>query len=305
VGQFADGETLLAVEGKGAGGLTKGLTQALEYKEGFHLSFLAASTSAIGSSVERFARREGLGLIAVSDDVRVLHYPLPRQPWKAQWQSIRSQLDVAGEVMGHNTFHYNLPTHYLVWAIALRRGHWHTPAELKDSITAYSMPKNWKPALPGAQKLGIVRIDGKEARLTTTGEAVQDILDTTVEEWTDVHAAAVLRLLLMRSPMTRLVVAGLRKRHDGRAPLSQLAHACSTLDYGRAMVLFFIPERLEPITDNRGRIEWDRLRPEHYRPTTSYQYKSILKHAGIIEDTGLGGSGVAPEDDVWVLRDAR
>ena len=72
----------------------------------------------------------------------------------------------------------------------------------------------------------------------------------------------------------------------------------------RAMVLFFIPERLEPITDNRGRIQWDRLRAEHYGPTTSYQYKSILKHAGIIEDTGLGGSGVAPEDDVWALREA-
>ena len=113
-GQFADGETLLAIAGKDAGGLTKGLTQALQYKEGFHLSFIAASTAAIGLSVERFARREGLGLMGVSDDVRVLHYPLPRQPWKAQWQSIRSQLDVAGEVMGHNTFHYNLPTHYLI-----------------------------------------------------------------------------------------------------------------------------------------------------------------------------------------------
>ena len=171
------------------------------------------------------------------------------------------------------------------------------------------MPKNWQPALRGAQKLGIARMNGKEARLTTAGEAVQDILDTTVEEWADVHAAAkrapladhtpqaaaVLRILLMRSPMARLVVAGLRKHHDGRASLSQLAHACSTLDYGHAMVLFFIPERLEPITNNRGRIEWDRLQAEHYRPTTSYQYKSILKHAGVIEDTGLGGSSVGPK----------
>ena len=159
-------------------------------------------------------------------------------------------------------------------------------------------------------------MNGKEARLTTTGEAVQDILDTTVEEWADVHAAAkraplvghtsqaaaVLRLLLMRSPMTRLVVAGLRKHRGRRVSLSQLAQTCSALDYGRAMVLFFIPERLEPITNSRGRIQWDRLRAEHYRPTTSYQYKSILKHAGIIEDTGLGGSGVTPEDDLWGLR---
>jgi hypothetical protein len=35
--------------------------------------------------------------------------------------------------------------------------------------------------------------------------------------------------------------------------------------------------------------------------------KSILKHAGILKDTGLGGSSVNnydPSEDVWALRDA-
>ena len=51
--------------------------------------------------------------------------------------------------------------------VKIRHGYWHSPSELKDSSTGYSMPKNWKPALGGAQKLGITRINAKEVRLTT------------------------------------------------------------------------------------------------------------------------------------------
>ena len=315
VGQFADGETLLAVEGKGDRGLTKGLAQAQQYQEAFHLSFLAADAAAIGSSVERFARRQNLGLLGVSDEVRVLHAPRPRQPWKRPWQSIRSQMALAGEVAGHNTFLYNLPTHYLVWPVALQPGQRYTASQLRSRVVDYPMPQKWTAALRGAQKLGLVRKDGEEAYLTTTGEAVRAILDTSVGDWAAVHGAAkraplaqcapraagVLRLLLMRSPMTQLLVEALRGIIGGRATLDQLAQKCSELDHGRAIVLFFIPERLDPLTDSRGRIVWNRVSGDAYRPTTSFQYKSMLKHAGIIQDTGLGGSNVAPEDDVWVL----
>jgi len=88
VGQFADGETLLAVEGKGAGGLTKGLTQALQYKEGFHLSFLAASTAAIGLSVERFARR----------DRRLLHQRLYLETLEQESVELAVCVDTSGSI---------------------------------------------------------------------------------------------------------------------------------------------------------------------------------------------------------------
>jgi hypothetical protein len=64
--------------------------------------------------------------------------------------------------------------------------------------------------------------------------------------------------------------------------------------------------RSAEILNDRGRVQWDRVEPIHYRSTSFYQMKSILKHAGILKDTGLGGSSVKeydPGEDLWVLRD--
>lgn len=315
VGQLDDGETLLAVEAKGGSGLTRGFAQAQQYQEGFYLSILAADASAIGTSVERLARRQHIGLIGVKDETQVIYWPLPHQPWQDPARSIRRQMEAAGQVVSHNTFLYNLPTHYLAWVVALDPGDWYDHDELSSSVEAYPMPKDWIGAVRGAQKLGLVEKDGNRARLTTTGEAVQDILDTSLEEWASVHqktkstplvdheprAAAALRLLVMQDSMARLIVRGLERCADQRASFDELARVCSQLDYDRSSVIFFVPERIEDITDRQGRIRWGQVQGEHFRSTTSYQFKSILKHAGVIEDTGLGGSK-PPQDDVWVLR---
>lgn len=315
VAQLDDGETLLAIEAKGTSGLTRGLAQAQQYQEGFHLSVLASDATAMGSSVERFARRQNVGLLAVQDTVRIVHWPLPKQPWRDPARSIRRQMEAAGQVSSHNTFLYNLPTHYLVWAIVLSPGEWYERGELEPKIKEYPMPKDWIGAVRGARKLGIIKEDGTRVRLTATGEAVQDILDTSVEAWSDVHrrskrkplvdheprAAATLRLLIMQDSMARLIVKGLRQFSNQRTSFDELARVCSRLDYDRSSVLFFVPEIIEDVTDRRGKIKWERVEAKHFRSTTSYQYKSVLKHAGVVEDTGLGG-GKDPREDIWALR---
>lgn len=314
VGQLNDGETLLAVEAKEEN-VTKGLAQAQHYQEGFHLSFLAADRTALGRSTLRLARRQRIGLIGVKEDIEIVHWPLPRQPWRDPARSIRRQMEAAGEAIGHRTFLYNLPTHYLAWVVALAPNTWYDEESLPERVGAYPMPKDWKGAVRGARQLGLLETDGDRARLTPTGASVKEILDTPLDTWAEVHqrakraplvdheprAAAALRLLVMRDLMARLIVEGLKRFSDRRATFDQLARACSKLDYDRSTVLFFIPERIEEVMDRQGQIQWDEVKAKHYRPTTSYQYKSILKHAGIIEDTGLGGS-TPPEEDVWVLR---
>jgi hypothetical protein len=105
--------------------------------------------------------------------------------------------------------------------------------------------------------------------------------------------------------MVRLVVRGL-KEIEGSAPMPQLVRACDSIDHDRTPTLFFHPKRSAEILGEGGRVQWDRVEPIHYRSTTFYQMKSILKHAGILEDTGLGGSSVNnydPSEDVWALRD--
>ena len=319
VGQLNDGETLLAVEAKGNGDITRGLAQAQQYQEGFHLSLLASNASAIGSSVERFARRESIGLLAVTGEVQVIYWPRPRQPWRDPARSIRRQMEAVGQVSGPNTFQYNLPTHYFAWTVALSPGAWYERDELSDQVEAYPMPKDWLGALRGARKLGLVDEGGGSVRLTTTGKAVKDILDTSLEAWAAVHqkskrtplvdheprAAAVLRLLVMQDPMARLLEAGLKQTSGQRASFDELARTCDQLDHARAPVLFFVPERIERITDKRGHIQWGQVEGHHFRSRTFYQHKSILKHAGVIADTGLGSATAKdydPKEDIWALR---
>ena len=320
VGQLDDGESILAVEAKGTGDLLKGETQAETYQDGFQYSFLAAPTERIGPSTESRLRDKNIGLLAVSEDVRPLVWPRARQPWRDPYQSIRRQLDTGVRAQEWSTFTYNLPTHYLAWTLALESGPLYNTAKLPGLIDAYdAMPKRWKGALRGAETLGLVRIRGNGVRLTPTGGAVGDILDTSLPKWDDVHrkaihstvadvmprAGAALRIVLLQEPMVRLVVRGLKETKD-TATMPQLIRACDALDHDRAPTLFFHPKRSAEILDDRGRVQWDRVEPIHYRSTTFYQMKSILKHAGVLKDNGLGGSSVKeydPDEDLWALRE--
>ena len=323
VGRLDDGESLLAVEAKGTGDMLKGAAQAEMYQDGVQYSFLAAPAGRISEPTVERLREKNVGLLAASSNqetVQPLIWPRARQPWRDAYQSVRRQLDTGVWAQEWSTFTYNLPTHYLAWAIALEPGPLYNTAKLPTLIEPYeAMPKRWKGALRGAETLGLLRIQGNGVRITPTGAAVGDILDTSLDEWSDVHpkaihstlagvmprAGAALRILLLQEPMVRLVVRGL-KEIEGSAPMPQLVRACDSIDHDRTPTLFFHPKRSAEILGEGGRVQWDRVEPIHYRSTTFYQMKSILKHAGILEDTGLGGSSVNnydPSEDVWALRD--
>jgi hypothetical protein len=322
VGQLSDGATLFAVEAKGDRDLLKGLTQAEMYQNGFHYTFIAADQASLGRSLISFAKRKNVGVIAAGDKVKITHFPEARMPMRDAFQSIARQMDSVIQVSRGKTFHYNIPTHYLVWAIALRSDVTYSLDSVRDELVDYPMPKQWRSALSGAQKLNLVRIRGDEVRLTAVGDAAKDILPASIGEWTQVHrkvgargggiplaqyqpqSAALLRLLLLQDRIVRLVVEALRAFPDKSARFDELALACDQLDHASAPIFFLKPEAASVLSDDKGKIDWKSAKGEHYRSSTFYQYKSILKHAGILKPTTLGGStakGYDPSQDMWKL----
>jgi len=275
----------------------------------------------IGAAIESLIRRKDLGLLAVSTEVTPVIWPRARQPWRDAYRSVQRQLETGVRAREWSTFTYNLPTHYLAWTLALRSGDTYSREPLSDCIAPYeAMPKDERAALRGAETLGLVDVRGDAVGLTPTGEAVGEIIGVSLSEWSDIHrralrstlvdivprAGAVLRIVLLRDPMIRLIIRGLRDLDHNQGSMRELVQACDAIDHDRAPALFFHPERVEEITTSQGRIRWSDVEGIHFRSTTFYQAKSILKHAGILRDTGLGGASAkdyVPDDDRWALRD--
>jgi hypothetical protein len=326
VGQFSDGETIFAVEAKGDVDhrqLLTGLAQAQMYQTAFHQTFFATDAAVLGKSLISFARSRNIGVISVSDSVEMLYCPETRMPQRDAYQFVVRQMDTVVQLATNATYHFNIPTHYLAWAIALDPGITYHQSSLHEYLQGYPMPKEWRSALSGAQKLGLVRIQGDMVSLTAVGAAVKEMLPNNLQEWANVHArvgrrgggiplvrhhshiAAVLRLLLLGDPMVKLIIAGLERFPDRLTTFAGLAKMCNTLDHARAPIFFLRPNSLERLSDERGQIDWDRAQGEDYRSKMFHQYKSILKHAGILSARRLGGSTAKrydPTKDIWELR---
>lgn len=323
VGQLSDGETIFAVEAKGDDDLLKGLAQAEMYQYGFHYSFLAADASALGSSLINFARRKNIGIIAVSDSVEIVYSPEARMPFREVFKFISRQMETIIQISTSETFYYNIPTHYLVWSIILEANVDYSLDQLADLLIEYPMPKDFKQALAGAQKLGIIRRLGKFISLTPIGVAIKVLLPKEISFWAQVHeqvknrnqtgmtlakcqpqAGAALRILLLQNSMTQLLIEGLQTFNNMSANFADLAKACDQIDHARSLVFFLEPKSAATLIDTKGRICWEKVTAEDYRSTRFQQYKSILIHAGILKNTKLGGTtakNYKPEQDIWAL----
>ena len=106
-------------------------------------------------------------------------------------------------------------------------------------------------------------------------------------------------------PVAEFLIGVLTDLGPGRwVPMPELVRAAAAQDGALAPVIFFKPEAVPQVTDDRDQIAWDTVLPEHYRSTTFYQYKSVLKHAGVLAPHALGGASAraySPEDDFWEL----
>jgi hypothetical protein len=120
-------------------------------------------------------------------------------------------------------------------------------------------------------------------------------------------AAAALRLLLLQDPIVRLVMQGLRSLGETGGSFDRLAAACSALDPRRSSIFFLKPEAAAKWVRDNGSVEWPSVPGGDFRSTTFFQYKSILKHAGLVTAGALGGASsrhYAPGKDFWQMADA-
>jgi antitoxin (DNA-binding transcriptional repressor) of toxin-antitoxin stability system len=321
--QQVGSESLVAIEAKGPGDILKGIGQAQAYQRAVQVSLLAAPAAVLNDQLVQYAISHGVGILAVEDDVKVVHLPEARRPLDVLFKALLADLGLAAWMSTSGTFVFNVPTHYLVWVAILASRPDARAGNLHDEWSAYPMPKDARGAVAGARKLGLLVIDGADLRLTDLGRAVAELVPKRPSEWAAIHRdiaaagaqrtlaerspelAAVLRILLLQDPLVRHVVEGLRRlpAHGGSA--IDLARACSDVDSNKSIILFLKPESVARYErrDAIG-IDWSTVHAEDFRSTTFFQYKSILRHAGILARHALGASSASryrPSTDRWEL----
>ena len=332
VGRLADGETTFAIEAKGADDLLRGIAQADSYRAGFHL-VLFASAGTPSRDLVTMARQRDVGVLAVRQGaVEILDLPPPHLPRLQLARSVRAQFSV-GDTLSRQ-FTFNLPTHYLCFVPVLRDWqalHGSATAELAalEVFTRERYPvlpagrSSFRAALAGAEKLGLVRVRGRQAELTFVGRSVGSLLPD-APALADIHrriaargtpltladaspaSAAVLRTQLYADSVARFLVDVLLDVGPGVVlTLRSLIVHCA--ERGRVLTrsIFFLPEAAAIVSDDQGHLVWRRIEPQHFRSVTFFQYKSVLKHAGILVPHALGGAstrGYDPDADLWELR---
>ncbi len=324
VGRLSDGETTFAIEAKGTDDLLRGLSQASCYRFGFHRAFLA-SAGTPPADLLILARQQHVGVLAVfPDQIQILDLPPAHLPLHRHAIAIEQQFVTTRAIQ--TTFSFNLPTHYLSVAVALRDAAVLSRTALEARLRAdyVVLPRGTQgfgAALRGAQKLGLIRIQGDQVERTLIGEAAGQLLPdlptltaihhviatrgsrTTLAEQNPA-AGAVLRWLLAADVVAMLIVTTLRDLSGGPVALPERARRALERDRVQSLTIFFTPELISEITDSRGQVLWSQVQPRHFRSNTFFQYKSILKHAGILAPHPLGGASVVnydPTADRWEL----
>ena len=333
VGQLDDGESLFAIEAKGDTDLLKGVAQASLYAPSVHTIWLAAPESALAKAPAalREAQLRGLGVLSVDEAgvVTVRVEPVERLPRLVGARGVRAQFSVAAQFSAADTYPYNHPTHYLAPVVALDPARSYTMDEVRVALGDYPIPveasAGIRTVLHGARKLGVLQVHGRDVQLSPNGAAVKAILGSDLDAWTHLHelakknrvgsshppladlrpeVGAVLQLLLLGDPAVTLVVQALRALPDATATEIELARAAEALDPAVAHVLFVTPEHLADALGPDGLVDWQAIPDDHMRGRTSYIFKSVLKHAGLIRNTGLGASSPKqnkPRENVWAL----
>lgn len=324
VGRLADGQLMFAVEAKGDYDWLKGIAQADTYRQGFHAVLLAVA-GVPSPDMMLFARQRGLGILAIQPArAELLAPPVPHLPHFEHAEHIRRQFS-AGTTLT-TQFYYNLPTHYLACAICLaawEQSHGLTPVDItvfEPFIrTQYpSMPRDFKPAVRGAAKLGLVTFHGRQIHLSALGRTCATLLPSAAEMHhlhrqalkqplvqLNSQAAAVLRILLFNDPIVSFISDALAQIGRNRPiPMPVLVETAARLDKTLTPIIFFFPHNITDLVDDQGFLVWRNIQPQHYRTTIYMQYKQIMMHAGIISNRGVGATSskyYQPERDLWEL----
>lgn len=284
---------------------SQGLAQARAYTPGAHYSYLALPFRKDGRTrqMEERAHEDGIGVM-VRDEQGWREVVRPRHPRPQPW-TLEAVATALEGVPVARRFMLNHPLNYLVVPFLRAR----YPGEPLHDL----LDKHWpdlgtestrRGAIDGARNLGLI---DDELHLTTLGTTAADLLEALGFDpstrppkrlrLADVAPAiaAVARAVLLASPVVRLIIDTLLADRIHDLSVAELFRAAAQRDEVLARALFL----QDPALGTQ-----EQLRSADFNPTTTFQFKQILWHSGILStkrhpSSGRGAAVFDADHDRW------
>lgn len=325
---------VVAVETKGSDGdLVKGLGQALIYRQGANLAYLAAPADRLDGYVQP-ALASGIGVLKVGQaGVEEVQKP-PSSVAMRFLPDVQRELALLAargdqtRRIGSPRLTLNHPLHYLAPVLFIDEA-----ASVEEVLDALGRSDGWalgasvvRVAVEGAKVLGLVAEDGGMLRLTEKGRLVRRMVAAATPGMTppelrglvsrqpliDVNPllGGILRFLYLEDPDVAELREHLRGHSAGltlrellaellpERPNTALNIFCA--EKAKALLLQHLASgNVESALSSEELSKWLMTR-------SAFQLKRQLIHVGILESypsTGGGGAGsLDPDRDIWKLR---
>lgn len=316
--------TTFAIETKGNEPLDRGLIQADFYRLGFHYSYIAAPEGRFNEFILNFAQKRGIGALSIRNprSVEELIKPDAPTPNVAVSESVSLQFSGESAIERWCPPLYNLPMHYLVIPLLIRNNYIDFDSLKNQFRNEYIVgPKNLDSIIRTVEKWGLVQKKGANIILTDLGKTVKPLLTSPSKLAEAVQMrrdrkhrtplivsspcdAIVLRLLLLNDSIVKLTIQSLRNLSSEKpVSMPELLLKAIEINPTLARIAYLNSERIGELEEiNKKTIS--KLKPHHYKSKFFYQFKSLLIHAGILSDLGLGGSSTRnykPKKDLYQL----
>jgi hypothetical protein len=269
------------------------------------------------------ARELNVGVLGIKESGQVIALEKPR-PVGVQnsdaADAIRFQATAQG--VADQSFGLNHPKNYLGYAVAT-----HHPLPTEEVVEEYVVGAV-RDARKGAEFLGLVGTSGVADSLTPLG---REVLRFAVSEHGDAESALevfdgwgrsrkrstgvapkwglVARRVVYEYPATELIVEELQKLHNEGVSDTTLRELVLHLfdSHPSFAVELFVSnkdEKRERVFAGEDELDAEVLENgEVYQPSTTFQLKSMMYHAGLLTETGAEPSRIDPMEDVWQLRE--
>jgi hypothetical protein len=285
----------------------QGIAQARKYRRGVHHAYLAlpGATAEIKRDASEAAQESGVGILALEEGAwqELLLAADPRPlPWM-----VEATAAVLAGVPAARRLSLNHPLNYLVVPLLMVRHPHMSPIEaLEASWPDLRTASARRMAVDGAATLALL---DRDWNITAEGSTVADLLeclDFAPERRLDKRlrlaeaapaVAAVARSVLLRQPAVQLLVEVLRLRRGKALPIGKLYESTRRENDTLAGALFLSDPSRDVAEEVAG---------TDFKPSTVFQFKQILWHAGILETkahitAGRGAENFDPQEDLWSL----
>lgn len=306
---------------------TESIIQAHERLSEANLAFSALPSQAITDHVQSLGRELNVGIISVAQDGGVEMREKPRlvgaQIGK-EASVIRFQAgpqSVAGQ-----SFHLNRPKNYLAYPICMYSSR-ATDKDTPEEILSEYVVRDVESARNGAVFLGLIEKDHtNNDGLTPLGEEVvrfglqrhQGSVDSLLEEFREWKRkqtrltrlapewALLARWIVYSYPATQLLVKTIQKlqRRVESPRLPELVQEMYEENPTFAIEFFIrdTDDARSKVLTTEGKLNNSSLsHVDVYRSVTTYQFKQMLYHCGILSESGNDTSNLNPEESIWEL----